>query len=421
MSMVQPKQGIRASSLPPLTKVAQNSGDWHTVLQEGLPVVVKRISFLKKAPKWTWDVEFLIKHADAEALFAVFAGKGCMMAERPCEASSTQACSHESSAKKIFVTAGQLKKLKLLEKRRNRYMLQDILKVGLGKSLEKEFACFMWDVVDDIRKVAGYGQVISHELNIFEEGCYCPARYEEQDTIHAAMTGKRRVMVFAPEAYASMYPYPVCHPADRYTQLGEHLENGTYPGDQYPRFPFAAKYGQVVDLNPGEVLFLPSHWWIHDMAPSAEAISMTLWCKPKKDEDTAMHTNPAARMVTVRRNVEKILAEKLGAVTAHIVWCCLERGRVPHGQDVDELNTMLYDAQRLLTHLIDGRKAKLLLKEIADGRFLSQPVSHPKLVDFKARIAEEDEAERRDIARRAACAAFRQKRELQSEPAQQAD
>ena len=309
MASPQENQGIRAASLPLLTKVAQNSGDWHTVLQEGLPVAVKRINFLKKEPKWTWDVDFLIKHANPEALFAVYAGDCAMMNERLQDPNATQTCAYTPPAKKVYVTAQQLKKLKNMEKRKHKYMLQDILKVGLGNSLEKEFASFIWDVVDDIRKVAGYGPVISHELSIFEEGCYCPARYEEQDTIHAALTGKRRLMVFSPEVYASLYPFPVCHPADRYTQLGEHLENGTCPGERYPRFSFAAKYGQVVDLSAGEVLFLPSHWWVHDMAPESEAISMTLWCKPKKDEDTTIHTNPSSRMVTVRRNVEKILSE----------------------------------------------------------------------------------------------------------------
>ena len=69
--------------------------------------------------------------------------------------------------------------------------------------------------------------------------------------------GKKRFLLFSPDQFTSLYPYPVGHPHDRQSQVDLDAPN-------YQRFPkFRNINALEAILEPGDVLYVPTNWWHH--------------------------------------------------------------------------------------------------------------------------------------------------------------
>lgn len=79
------------------------------------------------------------------------------------------------------------------------------------------------------------------------------------DNVACVVAGRRRFTLYPPEAIASLYVGPIDH-----TMAGRPIGLATVasPGDaRYPRFDAIRDSALVVDLEPGDALYLPKLWW----------------------------------------------------------------------------------------------------------------------------------------------------------------
>lgn len=83
--------------------------------------------------------------------------------------------------------------------------------------------------------------------------------YDSFDNLACVVAGRRRFTLFPPDAIGDLYVGPIDH-----TLAGQpiSLAAGAAPGDgRYPRFAAAAARAIVVELEPGDALYLPKLWW----------------------------------------------------------------------------------------------------------------------------------------------------------------
>jgi len=74
------------------------------------------------------------------------------------------------------------------------------------------------------------------------------------------LQGEKRVTLYAPKDYSNLYPgkwhkrYPLFSRID-----GRRILAGDVDVQRFPRFPRAEPI--VIDLHPGDMLYIPLHWW----------------------------------------------------------------------------------------------------------------------------------------------------------------
>lgn len=99
--------------------------------------------------------------------------------------------------------------------------------------------------------------------------------YDTMDNIACVVAGRRRFTLYPPEAIASLYVGPI----DR-TMAGQpvSLAMGSEPGDpRYPRFDAIRDAAIVVELAPGDGLYLPKLWWHAVEATDPFNILVNFW------------------------------------------------------------------------------------------------------------------------------------------------
>lgn len=83
--------------------------------------------------------------------------------------------------------------------------------------------------------------------------------YDTYDNLACAVAGRRRFTLYPPDAIGDLYVGPIDH-----TMAGQpvSLAADSEPGDpRYPRFAAARARALIVDLEPGDGLYLPKLWW----------------------------------------------------------------------------------------------------------------------------------------------------------------
>lgn len=83
--------------------------------------------------------------------------------------------------------------------------------------------------------------------------------YDTFDNLACVVAGRRRFTLYPPDAVGDLYVGPIDH-----TLAGQpvSLAASAEPDDpRYPRFAAAAARAVVVELGPGDALYLPKLWW----------------------------------------------------------------------------------------------------------------------------------------------------------------
>ena len=163
-----------------------------------------------------------------------------------------------------------------------------------------------WEWFHKLRRSQRFGDLTSMKLIAGGRDSLTPARYALEDSFHLQVSGRRRVLLIAPEySFSGMYPYPVAHPYDGYSMVD--LDDVNY--GQTPAF--ASVRGLSFILCPGDVLYIPRGWWKHEQGLSKEHITLDLRVAPGR--------RPRERhsaLLPVSRHIEERLAKAEGI--AHI-------------------------------------------------------------------------------------------------------
>ena len=81
------------------------------------------------------------------------------------------------------------------------------------------------------------------------------------DNLACCVAGRRRFTLFPPEQFANLYLGPIDNtPAGRAVSMVD-FHNPDF--DAHPDFADALSQAQVVELMPGDAVFIPSMWWHH--------------------------------------------------------------------------------------------------------------------------------------------------------------
>ncbi|RXM98599.1 Hypoxia-inducible factor 1-alpha inhibitor [Acipenser ruthenus] len=156
-----------------------------------------------------------------------------------------------------------------------RLYLQQTLNDTVGRKIVVDFLGFNWKWINKQQAKRNWGPLTSNLLLIGMEGNVTPAHYDEQQNFFAQIKGYKRCILFPPDQFECLYPFPVHHPCDRQSQVD--FENPDY--EKFPNFKHVVGYETVV--GPGDVLYIPMYWWHHieSLLNGGITITVNFWYK----------------------------------------------------------------------------------------------------------------------------------------------
>lgn len=103
--------------------------------------------------------------------------------------------------------------------------------------------------------------------------------FDLQPNLHVQLVGRKRFIMFPPEESARLYAFPVHHDKDRRSQVDlDAPDESAFPGCMSAR-------GQVVELKPGQLLYIPPGWWHHVQTCTSPCVSMAWWFYERRRAD----------------------------------------------------------------------------------------------------------------------------------------
>lgn len=189
-----------------------------------------------------------------------------------------------------------------------RLYLQQMLDDTVGKNIVKDFLEFKWKWLTEMQRKMNWGSLTSNLLLIGLPGNITPVHYDEQQNFFSQLTGFKRVLLFHPNQFQCLYPFPLYHPCDRQSQVD-------FDDPDFERFPKLKDIkGFEVIVGPGDVLYIPMYWWHHVESTMNGGIttSVNFWFKAGPTPSQITHPLTPQQKVAVMRNIERMLGEALG-------------------------------------------------------------------------------------------------------------
>merc|ERR1719401_1063937 len=102
-----------------------------------------------------------------------------------------------------------------------------------------------------------------------------------------------------------LYPFPKGHPLDRKSRF----EPEAPRLEDFPEAAGLRGQGVVAVIRPGDVLWLPSHWWHCVQSLEPETLSLNFWFNPPADPPAMLPDHCA---VEVARDLETVIQAAIG-------------------------------------------------------------------------------------------------------------
>jgi len=173
--------------------------------------------------------------------------------------------------------------------------------------LDKEFSEWDWSWVVQRSNQHKWGLPETNVLFMGSEGATTPCHFDEQHNFLNQVRGEKLVVLFPPDHYTRMYPFPVTHPCDRCAMV----DVGDPDIEKFPKF--ADAHGYVATLGPGDVLYIPYGWWHYCKTVSHLSASITFWSKASPPGGGVPAVFGPSELSRARRNLEKIIVSDVGA------------------------------------------------------------------------------------------------------------
>lgn len=101
------------------------------------------------------------------------------------------------------------------------------------------------------------------------------AHYDTLDNVACVVAGTRRFTLFAPDTIGDLYVGPIDH-----TMAGQPVSlaaSAPAGDDRYPRFQAIRDQALVVELHPGDAIYVPKLWWHQVEALSSFNVLVNYW------------------------------------------------------------------------------------------------------------------------------------------------
>jgi len=107
------------------------------------------------------------------------------------------------------------------------------------------------------------------------------AHFDLPDNLACVVAGRRRFTLFPPDQIANLYIGPLdVNPAGQAISLVDFAKPDL---DRFPRFAQALEQAQVVELDAGDAVFIPSMWWHHVESLAPFNVLVNYWWRQSPD------------------------------------------------------------------------------------------------------------------------------------------
>ena len=107
------------------------------------------------------------------------------------------------------------------------------------------------------------------------------AHFDLPDNLACVVAGRRRFTLFPPEQLPNLYVGPLdLTPAGQAVSLVDFAQPDLA---RFPRFAQALEAAQVVELEPGDAVFIPSMWWHHVESLAPFNVLVNYWWRQSPD------------------------------------------------------------------------------------------------------------------------------------------
>lgn len=114
-----------------------------------------------------------------------------------------------------------------------------------------------------------------HLLWIGSKGVITPFHYDELHNVFLQVEGSKKFLLFPPTAWRQLYLYPKFHVRHRNAML-EYPPNEETLEEEFPAFKYFPVEPLEVEVNPGDVLYIPPLWF-HQVEALSNSISVNVW------------------------------------------------------------------------------------------------------------------------------------------------
>lgn len=138
------------------------------------------------------------------------------------------------------------------------------------------------------------------------------------------VAGRRRFTLFPPEQLANLYIGPLdVTPAGQAISLVDFAKPDL---TQFPKFAEAMAQAQVIELEPGDALIIPSMWWHHVEALSTLNVLMNFWWR----DSPAFAPSPQLALKLAMLSINALPPEQKAAWRAHFEHYVFGAGAAEH-------------------------------------------------------------------------------------------
>ena len=148
----------------------------------------------------------------------------------------------------------------------------------------------------------GLGRWTRTQFFASDRGAVSQLHYDQYANLFVQVAGHKRFALVAPDGARALRPFPVHHPLDAYARADLTEADGP---------PGASRAREVV-LGPGELLYIPSHWWHHVQTLDDGCVSVNFWFSIEHLLVAPPPRLSAPLQLELARQAEYLVADLLG-------------------------------------------------------------------------------------------------------------
>lgn len=135
-------------------------------------------------------------------------------------------------------------------------------------------------------------------------GAFTPLHYDTYGTnIVAQVYGRKRWLMFSPDQTENLYPTRVPYEESSIYSSLDPRQDIDELAKEFPLYHHAAP-AAVVEVGPGDILFIPKHWW-HMVECVTDSLSVNCWLEePRTDPIDLLREAVVRTLITALKNNE---------------------------------------------------------------------------------------------------------------------